>query len=403
MRAMFAYIMVLALYSTILAVGSGCDESLNFANVPPGELAITKNKCYLGPGDTVTLIGRATDADGDEISYRWTAEAGTFSPADGNGQVVTWQAPGGHGTYTVTLKATDELDVASKGIDLDVGRILDVSLDVNTIDKTDYPYIVQDVIPLRISEQTTVYIEAGVTVLFNKETGGLDVGGTLVVNGTQQDGVLFAPNACPDERREWKGIRFSGDNAGGNLSCLAMVSSTDGLAVENEAIVNADNIIVDKTSGYGVIVESGGNLTLSNSKIWDNDNGIYVADGILMLQESSIRDNDKYGISMAFSEEPFAVTVLDCEVVKNAQYGFGLEGTAKPVVNNCSIFMNGPYGVDGRTLILLPGYINTGPIDMTGNYWGVTTAVEIEKQITKSGSFADVDYSGWLDEPPAQD
>lgn len=395
--------MALALFSTILAVVSGCDDSLEFANEPPGELSITKNRCFLGPGDTVTLIGRATDADGDEISYSWTAEAGTLSPADGKGQVVTWEAPGGHGTFRVTLEATDELEVASKGIDLDVGRKLDVSLDYNTLDKTDYPYIAQDILPLDISEQTTVEIEAGVTVVFNEKMGGFDVWGTLVINGTQQDRVFLRPNVCPGERGEWKGIRFSGNQAAGTLSCLTIGSTTGGLAVENEAIVTADNIIVDKTYGYGVTVISGGSLTLSNARIWDNGNGIYVEDGILMLQESSIRDNGKYGILMVAGTGPFDVTVLDCVVAKNSQYGFGLEGVAKPVVNNCSIFMNGPYEVDGHTLILLPGYINTGPIDMTGNFWDAATAVEIEKQITKNGSPTEVDYSGWLDEPPVYD
>ena len=298
MRVMFVHIIALTLFSTILAVVSGCDDSLEFNNTPPGGLTITRNKCYLGPNDAVTLVGQATDADGDSVSYSWTAEEGTLSPADGKGQIVDWQAPDGHGTYRVTLKATDGLDVSSKGIDLDVGRNLDVLHDGGVLDQTDYAYIVPNSLPLNINTLVSVTIEAGVTVVFNEGTGGFNVRGTLIINGTEQDRVLLAPNKCPGEERVWKGIRFNGNEAVGTLSYVTMSYAADGLAVEDEAIVNADNVIVDWATGDAVSVKSGGNLTLSSAKIWDNSRGIYVANGILLLQDSSIRYNGNYGFSM---------------------------------------------------------------------------------------------------------
>ena len=405
MRAKFVCVMVLAFFSTILATVSGCDDSLDFNNTPPSGLAITTDKCYLGPNDAVTLTGQATDDDGDEISYSWTAETGTLTPADGQGQVVIWQAPDGHGTYRVVLKVTDELDYTSKGIDIDVGRNLDdLHGDAVILDHTDYAYVVPNDGLLNISGLSTVTIEAGVTVVFNEVTGGFGVAGTLVINGTAQDRVLLMPNKCPGEDRPWKGITFSGAQAVGNLNYVTITSSADGLDVEDGANVTADNIVVDRTTGDGVSVNSGASLTLSSSKIWDGDSGgIYVANGTLLIQESSIRFNKISGFSMIANTGPFDVTVLSCVIVDNSQYGFVLAMDANPVINNCSIFLNGPDGLAGRTLMLSTGYTNMDPIDMTGNYWGVTTAPEIESQINKNGAAVTVDFSGWLEDPPVQD
>ncbi len=401
MRATGVYIMALALFSTILAAVSGCDDSIQFLNNPPGGLVIIKNKCYLGPDDLVTLTGSATDADGDSIYYSWTAEAGTLSPSDGKGQTVTWLAPDSHGTYRVTLKATDGLDVASKGIDLDVGRNLDILHDGGILDQTDYAYIVPNATPLNISELITVRIEAGVTVVFNEGTGGFNVGGTLIINGTQQDRVLLMPNVCPGEERVWKGIRFSGYTATGTLNYITMTSAAEGLSVENGAHVTADNIIVDLTTGDGVSVKCSGNLTLLNSKIWENGAGICIAGGTLQTRNTSISYNGNYGFSMTSISGFFDVDIIDCVVANNGRYGFVLADVAGPVVNNCSIFLNGTSMTDIRAVLFFRDYTGTDPVDMTGNYWGATTAIEIESQIKRDGEASGtIDYSGWLTEPP---
>ena len=401
MRPIFVHAKTLVLLSTILATVSGCDDSLEFNNTPPGGLTITRDKCYLGPNDSVTLTGQATDSDGDEISYSWTAAAGTLTPADGQGQVVIWRAPDGHGTYRVTFTATDGLDDTSKGVDLEVGRNLDdLHGDAVILDQTDYAYIVPNNGLLNISALGTVTIEAGVTVVFNEVNGGFNVGGTLVINGTQQDRVLLMPNKCPGEERVWKGIRFSGASAVGNLNHVTITSSIDGLDVEDGALVTADNIIVDLTTGDGVSAKTGANITISNSKIWDNGGGIYVANGTLLIQESTIRYNNNYGFSMIATTGPFDVTVTNCVVANNGQYGFVMAGVASPVVNNCSLFLNGPTTDNIRTVMFINTYDNGDPVDMKGNYWGGALGFEIEDQIIREGANGTVDYSGYLVEPP---
>jgi len=401
MRGKFSYILVLLLFSTTFALVPGCDETLEFANTPPGGLSISRDKCYLGPEDTVVLAGVATDSDGDEISYSWTAAEGTLTPADGKGQSVSWRAPATHGTYRVVLQVTDGLDTTTKGIDIDVGRNLDILHEGGVLDQTDYPYIVPNALPLNISELVTITIEAGVTIVFNQGTGGLAVRGALVINGTEQDRVLFTPNVCPDDERVFGGIEFSGEQAAGTLSFVTITSSSDGLAAKNGASITADNLIIDQTSGAGLSVESGASVTLSDSRIWDNGSGVYVANGTLHLDNTSVRYNGNYGFSMIRAGGVFDVEILDGVIANNTQNGFVLAGDASPVVHNCSIFLNGPTMEDIRTVRFINTYSGTTPVDMTGNYWGATTELEIQAQIIREGANGTVDFSGWLTEEPS--
>lgn len=402
MRFKIGYIIALAIFSTILSTVSGCDDSIEFANTPPGGLSISRNVCYLGPDDFVVLTGSATDGDGDEISYKWTAEAGTLSPADGVGQVVTWQAPDGHGTYRVTMTVTDQIDDSKKNIDLDVGRALTTLHEGVVLDETDYPYIVSRNTPLTIVSLVSITIEAGVTVVFNERTSGLQVEGTLNINGTADNRVLFTPNVCPGEESVWKGVMLSGDMASGTWNYVTFTSTTDGITVEDEAVLTGSNIIVDQSSADGLAVKTGAVVTLSDARLWDNGGGIFVANGTLRLSNTSIRYNGNYGFSMleTSGSQPLDVEVLNCVIANNTQNGFVFAGSANPVVNNCSFFLNGPTMMDIRTVRFINSYTNTSPVDMTGCYWGVDTAPEIQAQIIREGANGTVDYSGWLTEEP---
>lgn len=60
----------------------------------------------------VTLTAEASDPDGDELSYEWEAEVGSFTdPSDAN--PTQWIAPPDTGRYEVTCTVSDgELNVS---------------------------------------------------------------------------------------------------------------------------------------------------------------------------------------------------------------------------------------------------------------------------------------------------
>jgi len=56
------------------------------------------------PSGSCQIICTASDRDGDELSYNWTASEGAIK---GEGATVTWTAPSSTGSYNVTVTVTD--------------------------------------------------------------------------------------------------------------------------------------------------------------------------------------------------------------------------------------------------------------------------------------------------------
>ncbi len=72
-------------------------------NTPPtARIEVEKGKVNLSMGDHVTCV--ASDADGDNLTFTWSASGGTFS---GSGSAVTWFAPHKPGMFTVTANVSD--------------------------------------------------------------------------------------------------------------------------------------------------------------------------------------------------------------------------------------------------------------------------------------------------------
>jgi hypothetical protein len=74
------------------------------ANNPPTITSLAADAEGTTPSDSLQVTCTASDPDGDELSYGWTATAGTIS---GTGPVVIWTAPQEVGTYSVTVVVKD--------------------------------------------------------------------------------------------------------------------------------------------------------------------------------------------------------------------------------------------------------------------------------------------------------
>jgi len=57
------------------------------------------------PAGSCQIMCNATDRDGDELSYNWSASGGEIN---GEGAMVTWTAPNSVGFYDVTVNVTDD-------------------------------------------------------------------------------------------------------------------------------------------------------------------------------------------------------------------------------------------------------------------------------------------------------
>jgi hypothetical protein len=73
-------------------------------NTPPTIESLATDCPRVKKAGTATITCEASDPDGDELTYSWSAERGNIS---GEGAIVSWVAPSEFGTHVVTVTVTD--------------------------------------------------------------------------------------------------------------------------------------------------------------------------------------------------------------------------------------------------------------------------------------------------------
>ena len=79
---------------------SGCAPPNN----SPVISGLESEKGWMTPSGNSTVRCAASDADGDRLTYIWSATGGTFS---GTGSVTNWTAPATPGIHTITVTVKD--------------------------------------------------------------------------------------------------------------------------------------------------------------------------------------------------------------------------------------------------------------------------------------------------------
>ncbi|MFH1381472.1 MAG: hypothetical protein ABIH70_01080 [Chloroflexota bacterium] len=89
-------------------LASGCASSNN----SPVISSLTAEREWVASSSSSEIKCIASDADGDSLSYAWSATGGDFFKS---GPVITWVAPGTPGMYTLTAIVTDGRGGEAKG------------------------------------------------------------------------------------------------------------------------------------------------------------------------------------------------------------------------------------------------------------------------------------------------
>jgi hypothetical protein len=91
--------------TTIGIHGCGDDDTAKpNDNRPPTIDILTVDLPIVATGDTASVTCLAIDADGDSLSYAWSAPSGILI---GSGAAVRWQAPAGDGPHEIRVAVTD--------------------------------------------------------------------------------------------------------------------------------------------------------------------------------------------------------------------------------------------------------------------------------------------------------
>ncbi len=123
----FKSVRILLFVLMVLVTLSGCSErgvnnppdNSGDNNQPPRIMSISISPTSLPMGQQATLSCNAYDADGDSLSYRWTADAGSF-PGGNQNQTTKWQAPDVPGQHNIKITVRDSKDSVYQQLSLTV-------------------------------------------------------------------------------------------------------------------------------------------------------------------------------------------------------------------------------------------------------------------------------------------
>ena len=93
----------LAALVVVISLLGGCASS----NHIPLITSLKAEREALSPSGSYQIECVASDEDGDELSYEWSASKGYI---DGNGATIVWRAPAAEGIYSITAKVSDGND-----------------------------------------------------------------------------------------------------------------------------------------------------------------------------------------------------------------------------------------------------------------------------------------------------
>ncbi len=408
MRRNWLSSMALVVLSTAIVIGAGCEDGYIFPNEAPSNLEITKLSCYVATGEEVPLIGSADDEDGDPLYYSWATNAGTFDPA-GGGEMVTWIAPDDPGLAVITLIVTDDIEESRLQTTIEVGAEFPVDIVTNrprypAIADSGYVYLL-NLQPVVILGGTTFTIMEGVRIVARGTNSGFEVTGRLLIQGTEENPVTMGPDDCEPVGGSWAGIAFVGPAAEGNIAYLQQHAADVGVLVQASAEVVIGNSYLTNNKRHGIEVSDGGTLEVSDCTIWENYTGIYMRNGYMVVEGSSLRYNRKSGIDMSSSIDGYTPTVTHCQVSNNREYGFELSGFVTPEMHYNSLYSNGVVGVGYG--VYLGSYVGVDSIRAENNFWGLgydseeTIPALIWDAHDASSIEAYVDFIPWLSSAPA--
>lgn len=95
----------LLLDCSVPAPNTGEAEVVADFNFPPVIMSLTAAPSSVEVNGTVHLTVVATDPNGDDLTYLWTATGGVFDVMDAD--EVTWTAPSSAGDYDITVEVSD--------------------------------------------------------------------------------------------------------------------------------------------------------------------------------------------------------------------------------------------------------------------------------------------------------
>jgi hypothetical protein len=129
-------VLILTVLGVVVVFSSACGEP---PAEPPAETnqmpvinSLSSDPSSVVPGDISRITCTASDPDGDQLSYSWSATGGNIT---GTSDIVNWTAPDAAGTYSISVTVTDgKGGVADKSYTITVTSVTKVENRLPVID-----------------------------------------------------------------------------------------------------------------------------------------------------------------------------------------------------------------------------------------------------------------------------
>ncbi len=232
---------------------------------------------YSNPGDVTNTMERfLTDGDSSDAS-NWASPSKYMTLAqDRNGEDMRG-TPGARNSINYRLTYNNTL-----------------TENETTIDATRSPYIIEY---MSIPSGKKLTLEPGVVIEFYTDytNGGLWVKGELVVKGTEAKPVEFKAH---ESGGRWQGLVLTGADSKINLNYLNIKDTGSSTAWNSSALLIEEGsaqlkrVTIDGSASSGIYANQDANINISNSSIINNATyGILVDGSTLTLDNSTISDN----------------------------------------------------------------------------------------------------------------
>jgi len=298
----------------IIAIMLGCEKYNEKSGQPPTANAGIDQEAIVG--NTVSLNGTGTDADGDELTFSWditSAPSGSnavlSNPTSQNPSFI----PDVAGSYTIILSVSDGVhenvtdDVVINATEASVETmIIDSDINENTTledifespDKADY-LVTSDV---DVNAELTV--KPGVVIHFQRDKLlNITELGMISAEGSIEYPVVLTSANIPGEVR-WAGILIESsdvrnslknvviDWAGSEANIYSGGWKAAALSVGDESKIKLNNTTISNSGGYGLFVNKSGELSEFSNNSFKYNEGNPV--GLHAMQVSSIDGNSTF-------------------------------------------------------------------------------------------------------------
>jgi hypothetical protein len=129
----------------------------------------------------------------------------------------------------------------------------DAVINANTTWTKNLPYVIYG--SLRIAPEKALTIEKGSRIYFHKNAE-IIVGGTLKVEGTREDSVIFSSDRLEriyeDERGQWKGLRFLSSSINNHINYALIRNGLVGLQVDSLSRNSNPKLLLTNTKVFNM-------------------------------------------------------------------------------------------------------------------------------------------------------